>query len=821
MSIPNRLYELLPAIYRQRDLETPSQPLEQLLQVITEQVNVVEADIDQLYKNWFIETCEDWVVPYIADLIGYQAVTEAGLPGDISTPQGQALNRILFPRREIANTIRYRRRKGTLALLELLAKDVANWPARAVEFYPLLGRTQHLNHLNLDRGRTIDLRASVPLAHLDGPFDRLGHTVELPNIQAHRDPGRYNLPNVGVFIWRLQPYSVTGTPAYCLEEVGPYCYTFSVLGNDTPLFTRPDPEPEPTHIAQPLNLPVPIDRHAFTQPDSELTSRERASEHYYGSHRSLAIWADGWGGTDAGEPIPAAQILPADLSDWHYRPAPNYVAVDPELGRIVFPPGQMPQQGVRVYYHYGFSDDIGGGEYSRPLSQTADIALYPVGQQEHFNTVNQALEQWRTDQQWKSDQGYDLTLLSLDSAETLPRVGQQLVVVANIDHAYHVRIFDRSGNQVVDQANESFLTDEILRQQLEAAFSNQANNPANNQATDSQAQRELTQRIISYLGHQPVEAVIEITDSQVYTEPFNISLGPGQRLQIRAANHVRPVIRLLDYLTSSPDSFNIHGDASSALTLDGLLIMGRGVRISGEFSHVMLRHSTLVPGWAPDANCEPLRPTEPSLELFNVTGNVQIERCILGSIQVTQDEVQTDPIPLTLTDSILDATASTLEAIGAPGCPVAHVSLRVYRSTLIGLCQVHGMPLAENSIFMGTVTVARRQVGCVRFCYVPPGSKTPRRYRCQPDLVVAAAADDDKAIEQHRVKPTFNSLRYGQPAYGQLSHLCADEIKRGADDESEMGVFHDLFQPQRQTILQTRLNEFTPAEMRAGIIYAN
>ncbi|NER84104.1 MAG: hypothetical protein F6K42_32100, partial [Leptolyngbya sp. SIO1D8] len=359
MSNPDRLYQLLPAIYRQRDLENPLPPLKQLLEVIAEQVDVVEADIDQLYENWFIETCEDWVVPYIADLIGYRVVTAAGLPGDANTPQGQARNRVLFPRREIANTIRYRRQKGTLALLELLANDVASWPARAVEFYALLGWTQHLNHLNLTRGRTVDLQDAEALAHIDGPFDRVAHTVDVRNIDAPRDPGRYNLPHVGVFVWRLRPYSVTQTPAYCLEEAGPHCYTFSVLGNDTPLFTRPEPEPEPTHIAGPLNLPVPISRLAFTQPASVGATREQASPQYYGVHRSVAIWAEGWAAAGETGLIPSDRIIPTDLSGWYYRPLPGYVAVDPERGRLVFPPSQLPKKGVRVNYHYGFSDDVG------------------------------------------------------------------------------------------------------------------------------------------------------------------------------------------------------------------------------------------------------------------------------------------------------------------------------------------------------------------------------------------------------------------------------------------------------------------------------
>src|SRR3712207_8516146 len=51
---------------------------------------------------------------------------------------------------------------------------------------------------------------------------------------------------------------------------------------------------------------------------------------------------------------------------------------------------------------------------------------------------------------------------------------------------------------------------------------------------------------------------------------------------------------------------------------------------------------------------------------------------------------------------------------------------------------------------------------------------------------------------------------YGTPAYCQIGETCPREISRGADDESEMGVYHDLFQPQRESNLRARLDEFTP-----------
>jgi hypothetical protein len=74
-------------------------------------------------------------------------------------------------------------------------------------------------------------------------------------------------------------------------------------------------------------------------------------------------------------------------------------------------------------------------------------------------------------------------------------------------------------------------------------------------------------------------------------------------------------------------------------------------------------------------------------------------------------------------------------------------------------------------------------------------------------------------MEARRVRPQFNSKRYGSPAYCQLAETCAEEITGGAEDEAEMGVFHDLYQPQRAANLRARLDQFTPAGLEAGIIY--
>jgi hypothetical protein len=75
------------------------------------------------------------------------------------------------------------------------------------------------------------------------------------------------------------------------------------------------------------------------------------------------------------------------------------------------------------------------------------------------------------------------------------------------------------------------------------------------------------------------------------------------------------------------------------------------------------------------------------------------------------------------------------------------------------------------------------------------------------------------AIE--RIQPVFNSNKYGDPGYCQLKVDCAPEIRPGAEDESEMGVFHDLYEPQRESNLRARLADFTPASMQLQILFAD
>jgi hypothetical protein len=62
-------------------------------------------------------------------------------------------------------------------------------------------------------------------------------------------------------------------------------------------------------------------------------------------------------------------------------------------------------------------------------------------------------------------------------------------------------------------------------------------------------------------------------------------------------------------------------------------------------------------------------------------------------------------------------------------------------------------------------------------------------------------------------------MRFGDPGYCQLGQNCADEVKRAASDRSELGVFHDLYQPQKEANLRTGLDEYAPAGIDAGIVF--
>ncbi|HEX2090824.1 MAG TPA: hypothetical protein VHG28_00425, partial [Longimicrobiaceae bacterium] len=297
-------------------------------------------------------------------------------------------------------------------------------------------------------------------------------------------------------------------------------------------------------------------------------------------------------------------------------------------------------------------------------------------------------------------------------------------------------------------------------------------------------------------GKGVVRLVDDRTHSLAAESGFRrLRLGDGH-LVIEAVDGVHPTVA---------GSLEVVGGGSHAhLHLGGVRLDGT-VRLVGEVS-LLLSHCTLRPG------SEPAAAWRSSVEAWDAGPGMRVvvERCITGPLSLPARIAG-----LAVRDSIVDGGFGYAVADGTaphddarPGPPSAFL-----RTSVFGMVRVSGISLASETVFQGLVLASRDQEGTVEFCYVPPESQTPPRHRCQPDLVLAA--DGDAA----RVRPRFTSTRYGDPGYAQLAPDCPREIRTGARDGSEMGVFHHLQQPQREANLREVLEEYLPYGVRAGIFY--
>lgn len=695
-----KLYELLPAIYRIRDAEQVSDPdqvppLKALLMIIGEQTAVLEENLAQLYDDQFVETCAPWALAYLGDLIGIKGLPTADL---------EALNR----RAEVGHTIGYRRRKGTAAMLEQLARDVTRWPARVVEFFQLLATTQYLNHLRPENQSFISVRGAERLEYLGSAFEHLAnagadltHTVDVRRIASGR--GRYNIPNVGIFLWRLREFPISSSPAVPAFDGDLRRFLFNPLGCDLPLFNLQVTEDQVTHPAEPINVPDRIRRRVL----------RRDLDQYYGESKSLLLERPGADLNTKPAPIGSSEIIVCNLTEWINLPS-NKIAIDPVLGRIAFHNDQTAPP--LVTFHYGFSHNMGGGEYTRLSSSATRQAVV------------------------RDDQGEP--------------------IVKQVVNTY----FEDAGPDI--------------------------------KSTIAGALAELS----------PKGGTVEVLNSGRYAEKLNID-ATGKLVVLRAAEKRRPTLVL-------GADLEIKGGKDDEVILDGLLIAGGAIKITGELGRLLLRHCTLVPGISLTADGKPAQPNNPGLMIESENARVEIDHSIVGAIRVTVDA------EVTIKDSIVDATSQTNLAYGGTG--EFGAPLRITNSTVIGQVRTSIMRLASNTIFLASfadkadqktltapVFAQRRQEGCVRFSYLSPGARVPVRYHCQPE--------PDTSL----IRPHFVSTRFNDPAYCQLSASCPFEIRRGADDEASMGAFHDLYEPQREDHLHARLAEYLRFGLEAGILYVS
>src|SRR6266436_9451801 len=160
----DKLWKLLPSIYRSLDTDSFSVPgpLREIVNRIGAQAAILRRNIDRLWEDQSIETCDDWVIAYIANLLATNLVASLDARGQ---------------RQDVAKTIYYRRRKGTVAILEEIATDITGWDARVMEFFRRMGRTRH--GLDPEIGlpsATDDFYGNVKLQLAEGLVGGLTHT---------------------------------------------------------------------------------------------------------------------------------------------------------------------------------------------------------------------------------------------------------------------------------------------------------------------------------------------------------------------------------------------------------------------------------------------------------------------------------------------------------------------------------------------------------------------------------------------------------------------------------------------------------------------
>jgi len=757
------VYQLLPAVYRIRDAEQ-GEPLKALIEIIASQAQVMEQDIAQLYDNWFIETCEEWVIPYIGDLLGVK---------NLNSITGSS---IVSQRAYVANTLRYRRRKGIAPVLEQLALDITGWRSHVVEFFQLLSTTQYMNHIRINRTVAPDLRKMDELDLLNTAFDSIAHTADLRHIESGR--GRYNINHIGIYTWRLQYYPVKQSDAARVEcpagTPAPFnfLYTFDPLGNNCQLFNQPETETGITHISEEINVPGLLRRRALYD---ELEARRQAivdgnTPAYIFFDDRLAIEGDPDSAKhpvfeifpDGGDtPVPPEEILICNLENCcvpidkktyrQLQPDGTYkdvdmkitVVADPVSGRFIFTDPAAFKTAV-VSYAYGFSGDLGAGPYNRQDSVSAfleqpvtwQVGVFktaPAGSLLMFKTIQEALAEWNN--------------------QTPGTIG---IIMVMDSHSY----------------------------------------PED----------------LEILIPEKSKLLIIAADCATREDP------PGNltyNAQDLAAAGLRP--HIAGKITVRGKLNNLTATTGGELALNGLLMEGKLSVLKGNLGALNLAHCTLVPSAGG---------LEMGLNTTDSASNqwlkIALAKCICGPIDLHLSQ----PEGLQVEDCIIGLPDDV--AIDASRTPVDLV-----RSTFFGPVTVKTIN-ADNCIFNDTVKAIRRQTGCMRFCFVPgENPETPRRYRCQPELEIADQVSEVEkngsitTIKRNEINadvrdwlvPSYTSVAYGHHAYSQLAATCPVQITDGADNGSEMGACCFLMQPQRKANLRIALDEYLPLGLEAGIIY--
>lgn len=756
-----KLYERLPEIYRIRDAEQdPPGQLQSYLGIAEEALGAVHESIESLYDDLFIETCDPWVIPYIADLLGTSHLK--GDPWAI--------------RADVADTIALRRRKGTLGGLEKLTFDLTQWHTHCVELRENLAWNQHINHLRPDdsgrgwqsgigsapaRGGMAMIRAGARLDRLNTPYDSFARMPDLKPPAG--DVPRYNLPNLAVYLWRLKDYRIVASRPVPLDpekiralkgnaaEV--VCFDVHPLGYPVRLFNAHGTEaeddmlflagidkmPGPILFSQ-LDIPDPvggdggcvsIGTYDPGKPPEEIKPTDAGLQLYMPG----GFFGSGW------------KIRGADLSDLTRGLTPRLqgreIAVDPTIGRIAFGADQEDREQLEkeliVTYTYGAVGPVGahpvsrlsGGEDPAP-AQDLKAELQRAQADRSASTLDIMIDD-------NSVHDLDIDAIVLDRPLVIRAASEKRPIV-RLSHPLQFLAEDQRRKDIFVRLEGLHITrgDGFCAAPVAAPPS------AAGETVPGAGSTRARKAKAADVSPVPEPALIEQANLRKL-EISGCTLDPGCYEKkdglIAYTGRMRPSMCL-----TGPDTLEYAPAIEIVQSITGPLLIDHGYRLSLKDSIV-------------DAGCG-VRDAADS-----------------GSLAIS-------------------GAAEGPENAWGPVTDVDGVT--VFGRTLVE--QISGL----GGIWVHALQAFNNQKGCVRFSYFPDeDNELPQNYQC---------------ARGPGVRLKFTSERFGDPAYGQLSRLADFRIRERGPDDDAMGAFGFLYEAHKWRNLQIRFREFMPAGTRLLII---
>jgi hypothetical protein len=821
----DKLWALLPAVYCAEDTTEfgAKGPLRELVDRVGGTAAAVRRSMDRLWEDQSIETCDDWVIPYIAGLVDTRLIL--GLDS-----RGQRL--------DVANTIDYRRRKGTLGVLEQIASDISGWDAKAIEFFRRLARTRH----GLDPAigpaatATSDLGQLQRVEGLIGPMTRtpIGGFADLRNVDGARQSrtafdeffhtadtragqglyGWQNIPHLGVFVWRLLSLTVRYVTPVAVQNC-PNWWCFDPTGRDIPLFASPRTAAAFGDSWMPPvegQLPGPISQALL---NADLTSGTAGLRLY---PNALCVFEQL--GISPPDLEPIEPTLPLKASALQLRP---------ERGRLFYSTSP-PAEALVTTYHYGFPSLIGAGPYDRrgqafaPPTPTPARAFTGGGAQ--LTAVLPGAGTIVVTDSLTYDGASDLTvtgaltIASGNNQRPLIRLGADRPWTITGGSTDAVLVLDGlfiSGQDIVLAGQFASVT--ITCSTLDpgnAAAASVSDAPTSSPPTPlfrvSADGRDLRPTHLLITGEIKTLTIDRCVLGPVRTmtpgavETTAISNSTLQAIRTSelgaiAAGEVKDPIRLLRVLQLGLDPVS-----QRLRTLDPSIVTLLGPPANPPLS------APPPPASAEAALLTKLNAMIAGVSFYDgvtfagVSLSAATQR-LLGAARSGQPApalnrlLLEDAFPLELADAALAFGDGTLV---------------LSRCTVLGRIQAHRLSASECILHELCVT-DDLQDGCTRFSAWATGSRIPRPYEC---------------VQIRQLAALFTTTDFGQPAYAQLratadaqivppatpSTAPLNTISAGAADGSEMGAFARDKNPIRAQALLLKLQEFMPANLTPVIV---